>query len=348
MKRASWFAAAFGVALAAWLIARSGVSDVLGALARVGVLGVAALVLFHLVQLAASAAAWRAIAGPNPTQPGLATYTLLRLVREGVNNLLPSGQIGGEFVAAGLLRRRGVRLADAAAGVICDLTMEMLMQIAFVLAGLALLGVSLSGPNPSLGPNPTLGAGRASVAHAVEAGLGLAVLAAAGFLAAQLLGGAHMVERALGHLSARFGWQGTAELDGLHAALALRWRRHAALLRAAWWHGLSWLLGGLEVWIALRLLGHTTPIVACTVIESIGQALKSAGFAIPGAIGVQEGGYVLVCGLYGLPADTAIALSLLKRLREVVLGAPSLLVWQLLARRPEAARNPGLALGPTR
>ena len=345
MKRASWFATALGAALAAWLIARSGVAEVLGALGRVGVAGIAALVLFHLVQLAASAAAWRAIAGsepglsqPGPTQPGLATYTLLRLVREGVNNLLPSGQIGGEFVAAGLLRRRGVRLADAAAGVICDLTVEMLMQIAFVLLGLALLGVSLGGPHDA----------RASLVHGVEAGLVVAVLLAAGFLAAQLGGGAHVVERALGHLAARFGWQGTSELDGLHAALAVRWRRHATVLRSATWHAISWALGGIEVWIALRLLGHATPLVACTVIESIGQALKSAGFAVPGAIGVQEGGYVLVCSLYGIPADAAIALSLLKRIREIVLGAPSLLVWQLLARRPEVARSSGLVLGPTR
>ena len=338
MKRASWFAAALGAALAAWLIARSGVSAVVAALAQVGLWGIAAFVLFHLVQLVASAAAWRAIAAPGP---GLATYSLLRLVREGVNNLLPSGQIGGEFVAAGLLRRRGVPLVPAAAGVICDLTMEMLMQIAFVVLGLALLGASLTAP-------PAAHDARAAVAHAVEAGLGVAVLAAAGFLAVQLGGGAHLVERGLARLSARFGWRGTSELDGLHGVLAATWRRHVALLQAAFWHGVSWLLGGLEVWIALHLLGHTTPLVACTVIESIGQALKSAGFAVPGALGVQEGGYVLVCGLYGIPSETAIALSLLKRFREIALGAPSLLIWQLLARRPDAASVPAMALGPTR
>ena len=74
-------------------------------------------------------------------------------------------------------------------------------------------------------------------------------------------------------------------------------------------------------------------IAAGLVIESIGQALKAVGFAVPGALGVQEGGYIVICRAYGLPAETGIALSLMKRLREVVLGVPALLAWQLSERR---------------
>jgi len=70
------------------------------------------------------------------------------------------------------------------------------------------------------------------------------------------------------------------------------------------------------------------------VIEALGQALKAAGFAIPGAIGVAEGGYVVVCHLFGLAPELAIALGLVKRLREVVLGVPALIAWQMLEARP--------------
>jgi hypothetical protein len=41
---------------------------------------------------------------------------------------------------------------------------------------------------------------------------------------------------------------------------------------------------------------------------------------------VQEGGYLLLAPLVGLPPDAALALSLAKRAREILLGLPGLLV----------------------
>ena len=101
--------------------------------------GLAALILFHLVQVLFSALAWRAVAGPARPQPTLLQYVGLRWIREGVNNLLPVAQIGGEVVAVQLLRRHGLRLADAVAGSVGDLTMEMVTQVGFTLFGLGLL-----------------------------------------------------------------------------------------------------------------------------------------------------------------------------------------------------------------
>ena len=56
------------------------------------------------------------------------------------------------------------------------------------------------------------------------------------------------------------------------------------------------------------------------VLESLGQAIRGAAFAIPGSLGVQEGGYLLLAPLAGLPPEAALALSLAKRAREVLLG----------------------------
>ena len=65
-------------------------------------------------------------------------YLLLRWIREGVNNLLPLAQIGGEVVAWNLLRRRGTKSSAAIAGTVADLTMEMVTQILFTVLGVAL------------------------------------------------------------------------------------------------------------------------------------------------------------------------------------------------------------------
>ncbi len=247
---------------------------------------------------------------------------MLRWIREGVNNLLPVAQIGGEFVAARLLQRRGVPLAPAIAGTVADLTMEMVTQIAFTLLGLGLLLHSVGG---------------GGIAGYVVGGIVVAALVAAGFLGAQWLGLAVRIEKRLMRLGRALGWAGTAQVDGLHAALLACYRRPRRLLLAVLWHSISWLLGGVEVCLALHFLGHDIGLGHGMVIESLGQALKAAGFAVPGALGVQEGGYIVICQLFGLSPEVAIALSLMKRLREVALGVPGLVAWQVRAGARRAA-----------
>ena len=60
---------------------------------------------------------------------------------------------------------------------------------------------------------------------------------------------------------------------------------------------------------------------------------------MPGALGVQEGGFIVICRAFGLAPEVAIALSLVKRLREVVLGVPALIAWQRLESWPPLART---------
>jgi hypothetical protein len=76
------------------------------------------------------------------------------------------------------------------------------------------------------------------------------------------------------------------------------------------------------------------------VIESLAQAVRSVAFFVPGAVGVQEGGFVVVGALFGVPSDAALSISLTKRIRELGLGLPGLAAWQLqelLLRRERRA-----------
>ena len=88
------------------------------------------------------------------------------------------------------------------------------------------------------------------------------------------------------------------------------------------------MLGVVETWVTLWAMGLGGALAPAFVIESLGMAARSAGFIVPGALGVQEGGLVVVAGLYGIPADAAIALSMVKRARELVVGVAGLLMWQ--------------------
>jgi hypothetical protein len=63
-------------------------------------------------------------------------------------------------------------------------------------------------------------------------------------------------------------------------------------------------------------------------VESIGIAARSAGFAIPGALGFQETGFILIGSQFGLQPDTALALSFMKRLRELLIASVGFMLWR--------------------
>ncbi len=332
MKLSVLIAGLAGLALAAWLLASYGLGRILDLVGQAGWVGIMAVIAFHLLQVVFSAAAWRTIAGPMPRRPTLGGYWVLRWIREAVNNLLPVAQIGGEFVAARLLRRRAVPLAPAIAGTVADLTMEMVTQIMFTLLGLGLLLHNVGG---------------GGLSSTVVGFVVVALMVLAGFLGAQWFGLALVLEKALMRIGRAVGWAGTAEVEGLHQALLSCYRRPGRVLLATCWHSISWLLGGVEICLALHFLGHDTSLANGTVIESLGQALKAAGFAVPGALGVQEGGYIVICQAFNLSPEIAIALSLIKRLREVVLGVPGLVTWRLLGTRKGGLdAPPGVEVSP--
>nr|WP_321984666.1 lysylphosphatidylglycerol synthase domain-containing protein [uncultured Lichenicoccus sp.] len=321
MKLLTLIAGALGAGLAVWLLARFGLGHVLGLLHQAG-WGVVLVMAFHLAQVLFSALGWRSIAGASRGRPGLGDFVILRWVREGVNNLLPVAQIGGEFVSARLLRRRGMSLASATACTVCDLTTEMVTQIAFTITGLLTLLTLL---------------GRSHVTDEVVGAIGVACLAALGFVGGQWFGLASLFERGLMRLAGQFGWQGMQDIAGLHQAIRSLYRAPGPLSWALLHQSISWLLGAIEVCLALHFLGHDVSLGTGLVIESLGQAVKAAGFVVPGALGVSEGGYIVVGGLFGLSPQVSIALSLVKRLREIGLGLPALAAWQWLEHHWNAA-----------
>jgi putative membrane protein len=323
MKLGALIGGMVGLGLSAWLLASFGVGRILAVLGHAGWFAIPALMLFHVPQMMFSALGWREIAGVTVPRPAIRTYVLLRWIRESVNNLLPLAQIGGEFAAARSLHKLGMRLATAIAATAADLSIEMISQIVFTLFGLILL---------------IQGAGNSGIAGYVLSGVvGAAVLIACLF-GAMRFGFASMIERGLIKLGRSLGWAGMDGVEGLHEALLARYRSPPRVALSILYHLISWLLGGIEVCLALHFLGADVDIRTGMVIESLGQALKTVGFAVPGALGVQEGGYIVVCRVFGLSPEVAIALSLMKRLREVALGLPGLMLGQF-AERKAAART---------
>ena len=129
---------------------------------------------------------------------------------------------------------------------------------------------------------------------------------------------------------------------GVHDAIHAIYGRRIGVAAGFLYHLVGWLLTIAEAWLALYLLRIPLPVASIIVIESLIYALRSVAFFVPSGWGVQEGGYVLLGTLVGLGPDAALALSLAKRARELAIGLPVLLLWQvfearILRRRPSAS-----------
>lgn len=269
------------------------------------------IVLLHLVQEYLSAAAWRmTVDAPRPDR---APYLRFHVIRAAVNGLLPVAHLGGNIVAVRLLMRRGVPGTDATAGTTIDVTLEAVSQLLFTLFGVAILAATVDD-------------------HAwlpgVLAGMAAMAVGIAGFILVQRIGGLRIVERLAGPLIRIFPRLSIETLRTLHQALLRRQRQRGMLLRATLLHLAAWLLGIGETWLALEAMGRPTSLAEALVIESLGMAVRSAGFAVPAGLGVQEAGFIVVGTLFGVPADQAVALSMVKRLRELLIGVPGLVLWQ--------------------
>jgi putative membrane protein len=252
---------------------------------------------------------------PRDIRPSVGICVGLRFVREGANALLPLAQIGGDFIGARCLALRGVRGTIAAASVIVDILLQAGSQLIFALIGLVLL-IAIGGNELIVWP--------------VAIGLALALPLLGGFLLIQGERGQRLVKSLLGLVTSGREWLVFGAIDDLFARLDAFYAYHRGLIQSLLWHLGGWFVGALEVWVVLRFMGYDIDFGDAVLIESLMHAVRGAAFAVPGALGAQEGGLIVLCAIFGVLPEAALALSLVKRLPDLVLGVPGLVAWQAM------------------
>lgn len=302
-----------GLSLFIALIAYEGFGEIVSAVAAAG-WGLLAVALYRVSTLLCDAAGWRCMLPPGE-RPGLATLMRLRWMTEAVNGLVPAAQIGGEIVRVRLIVLRGTSGAEAGASVIVDMTAGVASLMLFGLMGVAFLFAT--GDQDGEAVNMLIG-------------LGVFSVLVAGFFLAQGAGMfsrmARVLDRVTGGREAFSVLAGAAALDKAVAAI---YRRRADVAGGLVLRFLGWVFGVGEVWLALYFLGFPVTLAEAFFLESLVQAARAAAFAIPGALGVQEAAFMVLGGMIGLSAEQALALALVRRVREVVLGLPALVAWQV-------------------
>ncbi len=281
--------------------------------------GIALVSAFRFALLIFDTLSWRALLDRG-NRPSLPWLFWSRWVADSANTLLPVARIGGEFLRAYMLYQHRGGGAIAGASVLVDVTAGIFTQVLFSTVGVFLFFV-IVGTDSDTTLNLTLG-------------LALFAGGMAGLYTIQRLGIftrlARFTERAIRREYWRNLTGSAIEFDNAIAAL---YRKKRPILACCFWRILGWVFGTGEVWLILYFLGQPISLAEAFVLESLGQAARSAGFMIPGGLGVQEGGLLLVGSHLGLTAEIALALSLAKRARELLVGVPCLILWQLVEGR---------------
>jgi len=309
---------AAGAALFTFLLIHQGAPQVMAAFASAG-WWIAAVAIYHVaVPLLLDAVAWWALF-PKSERLSLWELFWMRWIGESVSTLVPSATVGGDVVRARLAALHGAPIPTAAASVLVDITLGVFVQIVFTLLGLGLI-VAVTGRHGFV--RPTL------------VGAVIGVFAIVGFYVVQRLGMFRFIGRMISRLANAEDWHSLVQSGhSLDQAIRSLYARRSGVICCCAATATSLLVGSGEIWIALHALGLQATLVNAVILQSMVLAIRSAVFPVPGALGVQEGGYVVVGNLLGIPGDAAFALSLIARVRELILGIPGLIAWQVIEAR---------------
>jgi len=328
MRIVSILAIVAGIAAMVALVVHFGASQVWQALLAVGWLGFIAIVLIHTALIGVMGLAWAALL------PGTRWWVAIwgRFVRDSGSEVLPLSQVGGYVLGTRAVALFGVPATRGAASTIVDVTLEFVGQLGYTALGLLwLLHLNSQAVDP----------------RAVLIGLAVASCLALAFVVVQRRGIVHIdrIARILGR-----GWaeRTAAGAAALHAALDGIYRHRSGIWVSFLLHFGCWVASAAELWVALRFAGAPLPFGTVMVIESLVYATRTAAFVVPNSVGIQEGAYVVVGAAFGLSPEMGLALSLLKRARDLTIGVPVLALWQAIEGgrlwRRAAAKAPAAPL----
>ncbi len=316
MRRLGYVAGLLGLATVIALVIHQGWSTIFSAIGHAG-WRLLWLLPFHVLPLLLDVIGWRVLlARRDPhRQATIPVLFWIAAIREACNRLLPVANVGGEIIGIRLIRWRGIDSAVAAASVIVEVLLSLVNLYLFAVLGMVLLielTHSISVPRSIL----------LTLIASLLVPVVLIVLLRHGkvfsrleIFAEKLLGGRSRLSKLI---------------DGSRLDMEIRilYGRPGRLLVACIWQFLGLLVGSFESWLALRLLGYPVSVWDAIAIEAVTQALRQLNFVTPAGLGTQEVGLVLFGNMIGLPPDASIALSLVKRMREITFGVPALISWQ--------------------
>jgi glycosyltransferase 2 family protein len=307
---------ALGLLTFSGLIWHVGPARIVEAGTSLGPIAVLAILLPSLLMYAVEAYGWRLTLGLHAHRLSFGRLFAIRTAGEVVNMTTPTAYVGGEPLKAYLLKRHAVPIVEAMASVVTAKTTMTLAEVVFILAGIVLsfwtIGVAKS---PSGGPTRFSPVG-AAVFTATLLLFGTLLL-----LMMQRRGLFIGLLRLLRRCRIRMSYLESREdkLQALDRAINDFYARdRRAFILSIGTFFLGWLAEAVEVYVILYVIGPPADVLTSISIAALAVVIKGGAFFIPGSIGAQEGGYLLLLMAYGYSDVAGITFAILRRVRELV------------------------------
>ena len=287
-----------------------GPGNIYDAAAHLGPVALLVMLIPSIIMYAVEAYGWKVTLGPSGKDIPFWRVFMIRTAGEVVNTTTPAGYVGGEPLKASLLRKHHVPMEEAFTSVIIAKTTMTIAEVVFILLGIS-LGVWLLGGNDSSGQ--TVGAAVLSV--------GLLAFGTAAFVFVQRQGLCTWLLESLRKIGVKIKYLEAREekLRSLDRAI-LGFYRHKrpAFCASTGLFFLGWMAEALEVYVILYVLGGPAMALSAISIAALSVFIKSSTFFIPGSLGTQDGGNLLLLKAFGYSDVTGITFALVRRFRELV------------------------------
>ena len=307
---------ALGLVTFSGLIWHIGPARIVEAATSLGPIAVLVILLPSLVMYAVEAYGWRLTLGPHARRLSFWRLFAIRTAGEVVNMTTPTAYVGGEPLKAYLLKRHGVPIVDAMASVVTAKTTMTLAEVVFILMGIVIsfwtMGVAKNPSGAPTGGSTPVGAAAFTVTLLLFGTLVLLTMQRRGLF----IGFLSLLRRCrirISYLESR-----EDKLQALDTAINdfyVRDRRGFILSIGLFM--LGWLAEAVEVYVILYVIGPPADVLTSISIAALAVVIKGGAFFIPGSIGAQEGGYLLLLMAHGYSDVAGITFAILRRVREL-------------------------------
>ncbi len=320
LKAALLLLGALTLSVLVWHI---GIGRIYEAVSQLGPAAMLVILLPSLLMYILEAYGWLVTLGAWATNVPFWRVLAIRTAGEVVNMTTPA-YVGGEPLKAFLLKRQGVPIVEGLASVVTAKTTMTIAQILFILSGIG-LAFWLLGSGGS--------AGQTAMAGLVSVGLlGFGVGA---FVVVQRQGMFGWILKVLRRLGLRIQYLESREqqlLDLDRTIAGFYATQRSAFLLSTGLFLLGWLAEALEVFVMILCLGQPITVLSALAIGALAVLIKGGTFFIPGSLGAQDAGNLLLLTAFGYGDVTGITFALLRRFREFVWIALGLGCLAIMAR----------------
>jgi len=280
------------------------------AVAQLGPVALLVMLVPSVIMYVVEAYGWKVTFGRSAKNIPFWRVLAIRTAGEVVNMTTPTAYVGGEPLKAYLLKKYDVPMVDGLASVIIAKTTMTIAEVLFILLGIVLTFW-------------TVGADRALGQRIVAAllSVGLLLFGTAAFVFVQrqglftwLLGFLRKIRLTNAYLEARE--EKLRSLD--RTILSFYSHNRPAFYSSTGLFFLGWMAEALEVYVIISYLGGPAMALSAISIGALSVFIKGGTFFIPGSLGAQDGGNVLLLQAFGYSDVAGITFALLRRFRELV------------------------------